>query len=150
MAQLRQIPSIDRLLSAAPEWMAQFPRSEVVESLRRANQDARLQLREGQAHLSLESILDRAHQYLLEATRPSLIEVINATGVILHTNLGRSPLSARALQAVQGVCQGYCNLEIELESGQRGHRHHHLEGLWQKLQDALEPWWSTTARPPCC
>jgi len=133
MAQLRQIPSIDRLLSAAPEWMAQFPRSEVVESLRRANQDARLQLREGQAHLSLESILDRAHQYLLEATQPSLIEVINATGVILHTNLGRSPLSARALQAVQGVCQGYCNLEIELESGQRGHRHHHLEGLWQKL-----------------
>jgi len=60
---------------------------------------------------------------------PSLRPVINATGVVLHTNLGRAPLSEAACQAVAAVAGGYCNLEIDLETGGRGERYGHVEKL---------------------
>jgi len=64
-----------------------------------------------------------------ELRRPSLRRVINATGVVLHTNLGRAPLSGAAVEAVRQVAVGYSNLELDLESGDRGSRHTHLEAL---------------------
>jgi L-seryl-tRNA(Ser) seleniumtransferase len=69
-------------------------------------------------------------------TQPSLVPVINASGVILHTNLGRAPLSRSALQALAGVSQGYSNLEYDLESGKRGLRSIHAEKFLQRLTGA--------------
>jgi L-seryl-tRNA(Ser) seleniumtransferase len=73
---------------------------------------------------------------LKESQRPNLQPVINATGVIINTNLGRSPLSQEALQAVQRVAGGYSNLEYELEAGERGSRHSHVSALLCELTGA--------------
>jgi L-seryl-tRNA(Ser) seleniumtransferase len=73
---------------------------------------------------------------LKESQRPNLQPVINATGVIINTNLGRSPLSQEALQAVQRVAGGYTNLEYELEAGERGSRHSHISALLCELTGA--------------
>jgi L-seryl-tRNA(Ser) seleniumtransferase len=73
---------------------------------------------------------------LAELERPSLRRVINATGVILHTNLGRAPLAASARDAVARAAEGYTNLELDLGSGERGSRHAHVEGLLRELTGA--------------
>jgi L-seryl-tRNA(Ser) seleniumtransferase len=76
-------------------------------------------------------------EHILElGQRPNLRPVINATGVIINTNLGRAPLSPEALQAVHGVAGGYSNLEYELETGERGSRHTHVAGLLCELTGA--------------
>ncbi len=74
-------------------------------------------------------IVDRASAQLAAATHPSLREVINATGVLIHTNLGRAPLAASAARRAAAVAAGYSNLEYDLERGTRGHRHVHAERL---------------------
>ena len=68
--------------------------------------------------------------------RGSLVPVINATGVILHTNLGRAPLAPEALNAIKAVAKGYSNLEFDLYQGKRGQRHRHVEGLLCDLTGA--------------
>jgi L-seryl-tRNA(Ser) seleniumtransferase len=130
MSQLQQLPSIDRLLlsSQAQQWLTRFPRTQIVSSLRQAVQEARQQGGGPEA-----AILARAQQILDGLFEPSLVPVINATGILLHTNLGRSPLSPRALQQIQLVCEGYSNLELDLASGRRGHRDRHLQGLLHLL-----------------
>jgi len=83
------------------------------------------------------SLLARAGEDLQrsaeEDERPSLMPVINATGVILHTGLGRAPLAPAAVQAIQLAAEHYCNLELDLESGTRGARLDHVEGLLRQL-----------------
>jgi L-seryl-tRNA(Ser) seleniumtransferase len=81
-------------------------------------------------------LVPRARELLAELARPSLRGVINATGVILHTNLGRAPLAAGAREAVARAAEGYSNLELDLESGERGSRHAHVEGLLTELTGA--------------
>jgi L-seryl-tRNA(Ser) seleniumtransferase len=81
-------------------------------------------------------LVPRARELLAGLERPSLRRVINATGVILHTNLGRAPLAASAREAVNRAAEGYSNLELELESGERGSRHAHVEGLLRELTGA--------------
>jgi L-seryl-tRNA(Ser) seleniumtransferase len=78
-------------------------------------------------------LVARAREVLAELQRPSLRRVINATGVILHTNLGRAPLAASARDAVARAAEGYTNLELDLESGERGSRHAHIEGALREL-----------------
>jgi len=75
----------------------------------------------------------RAREVLVTLEQPSLRRVINATGVILHTNLGRAPLAASARDAVALAAEGYTNLELDLESGERGSRHAHVEGVLREL-----------------
>lgn len=124
-------PSIDRLLqtSLAQSWLERFPRPLVVDKLRSAVEEARQTRREA----ATEELLQRAEALLRSAFQPSLRPVINATGVILHTNLGRAPLSQRALEQVAQLCAGYSNLELDLESGGRGHRDRHLHKLLHQL-----------------
>ena len=77
---------------------------------------------------------------LAEITRPSLRPVINATGVVLHTNLGRAPLPAAAIDAIQEVAGGYSNLEYDLDAGERGSRYSHCVALLREItgcEDAL-------------
>ncbi|HWC25814.1 MAG TPA: L-seryl-tRNA(Sec) selenium transferase [Solirubrobacteraceae bacterium] len=71
-----------------------------------------------------------------ERLRPHLRRVLNATGVVVHTNLGRAPLAAQAREALACAADGYCNLELDLADGERGSRHAHVEGLLQELSGA--------------
>ncbi len=78
----------------------------------------------------------RARQLLAEIERPSLRRVLNATGVIVHTNLGRAPLADAARDAVARAAAGYCNLELDLDTGARGSRQAHVEELLCELTGA--------------
>jgi L-seryl-tRNA(Ser) seleniumtransferase len=81
-------------------------------------------------------LLKLAGEALGRAERGTLVPVINATGVILHTNLGRAPLSAATIRAMQAVASGYSSLEYDLELGQRGSRHEHVTELLRHLTGA--------------
>ena len=131
----RHIPSIEILLRR-PRLVAAADghgRERVADAARRAAAELRGQLQSGGSGLpSSESaaadwIEAQTLGALREASVPSLRRVINATGVILHTNLGRAPLAAAAVARVADVAAGYSNLEYDLASGRRGHRHVHAE-----------------------
>src|SRR5205807_1044764 len=77
-----------------------------------------------------------ARVLLDELELPSLRRVLNATGVIVHTNLGRAPLAAAAREAVSRAAVGYANLELDLASGERGSRHEHVAELLRELTGA--------------
>jgi L-seryl-tRNA(Ser) seleniumtransferase len=112
------------------------PRADAVAAARRAIDEQRERLRHGGDAVTIETLLNRARVHL----QPSLRPVINATGVIVHTNLGRAPLSRTAQDAVARVAAGYSNLELDLGSGERGSRHDHVAGLLCELtgaQDAI-------------
>jgi L-seryl-tRNA(Ser) seleniumtransferase len=81
-------------------------------------------------------LLTRARELLAALDQPSLRQVINATGVIVHTNLGRAPLPASARDAVARAANGYSNLELDLATGERGSRHAHVESLLTQLTGA--------------
>ncbi len=135
---LRDLPSVERLLQTSPlrEHLLRYGRPLTLQATRFALDEARAAAQTGVDLPSQEDLIARI-QALLEAwTRPSLRPVINATGVILHTNLGRAPLSRAALQAMLEVAQGYSTLEFDLERGQRGSRQEHVEGLLRRLTDA--------------
>jgi L-seryl-tRNA(Ser) seleniumtransferase len=105
-----------------------------VTAARRAIDEYRELLRRGAA--ADVDLADRARELLEELGRPSLRRVINATGVIIHTNLGRAPLAAPARAALSTAAEGYSNLELELEHGERGSRHSHVEALLCELTGA--------------
>ena len=119
---LRQLPSVDALLGLAQDTAARHGRPATVAAIRAALAEARSA---GEPR-SPEQLLARAAA-LLERP-PSLRPVLNATGVIVHTNLGRAPLAASALERVRAVASGYSNLEYDLSAGARGSRHTHLGG----------------------
>ncbi len=98
--------------------------------------ERRVSLRNGGVDVSLASIAGAAAERAYASLRASLRPVINATGVIIHTNLGRAPLSDAALAAMTAVGRGYSNLEYELEAGERGSRYDHLEALLCRVTGA--------------
>jgi len=134
----RELPSVDRLLQdpqlkALPRDLVVRAAREVLEEVRRAT------LNGGGAH-GLEELPLRVARRVEQATQLRLQPVINATGVIIHTNLGRAPLSAAALKAATEAAQGYSNLEYDLEQGERGSRHALVTDLLRRLtgaEDAL-------------
>lgn len=135
-ALLRQIPSVEEVLQW-PEvrgWLARHPRPLVLEAIRDALAARRAAiLKGGSREESPATLLEEAGRRLASLSRPSLRPVINATGVVLHTNLGRAVLSPAALARLQAVAGGYSNLEYDLEAGQRGKRFRHLEPLLCRL-----------------
>jgi len=137
-ALLRQLPAIDRLLGSPllgtleqtlPHILILEAAQKVVDELRRQLLDERAPLPEFGFETVVEWIAARA----AEMAKPSLRRVVNVTGTLLHTNLGRAPLCAEALQAVTEIAQGYSNLEYDLEAGQRGKRFTHVEELICRL-----------------
>lgn len=140
--RLRSLPSVDQLLQTqkAADLVAEYGRPQTIEAIRSVLADLRTRLKSEQA-LKPEA-MDRLHltdaaEACLESwLRPTLLPVINATGVVLHTNLGRAPLSRAAMQAVQNVALGYSNLEYDLDRGARGSRLVHAETLLQRLTGA--------------
>ena len=139
-ATLRGLPSVESLL-ATPSLravLARAPRRLVVAETRAAVQGHRDALRRRliQAPPTVEAIAAEAASRVEEALRMSLRPVINATGVILHTNLGRAPLAEKAVEALLLAARGYSNVEATLATGGRGSRMAHLEPLLRELLGA--------------
>lgn len=122
--ELRTIPSVERLLctSQAKMLIREFGRLLTLETIRLVLAEIRAGLSAGDSIPAEAAIFIQVAGRLAELTHANLMPVINATGVILHTNLGRSPLSAAAVQAIQSVAQSYSNLEYDLEEGERSPR----------------------------
>lgn len=137
-AQFRLLPALDDLLQSplSQRLIATYTRPLTLRALRTSLDEARTTIRNGQCCPTPDALLTRASQLLEQEQRPSLQPVINATGVIINTNLGRAPLSAQALEAVRQVAAGYSNLEYELEDGKRGSRHTHVLALLRELTGA--------------
>ena len=118
---LRNLPSVDRLL--ADEALAAAPRALAVEAARTVLERAREQFEAGEEP---GDVVATARAEVERLSTPSLRRVLNATGVIVHTNLGRAPLAPSALARVEEVGRSYSNLELDLESGARGARQVHV------------------------
>ncbi|HEY8491968.1 MAG TPA: L-seryl-tRNA(Sec) selenium transferase [Dehalococcoidia bacterium] len=134
----RSLPSVDRLL-AHPRLQAlasALPHTLLADLAREELAAVRAAIAAGAAPPPTDGIAQRVAGRAGALLAPSLIPVINATGVIIHTNLGRAPLSADALRAVEAVSHGYANLEFHLEAGERGSRHAHLEDLLARVTGA--------------
>lgn len=136
---MRQLPAVDRVLGW-PEVVtltAQYGPDLVLEGVRQALSAERLALRTQTTYrTSPDRLLQTLHAWLTEWLTPSLRPVINATGVIIHTNLGRAPLSQAALDAVAQVAAGYSNLEYDLARGERGQRALHAAAALSRLSGA--------------
>jgi L-seryl-tRNA(Ser) seleniumtransferase len=130
MTSLRDLPSIDSLLRASDALQAEYGHDQTVRVLRRVVDEARQAVLAGDSAIPSESaLLARAAVLLAQKSRPTLRPVVNASGVIIHTNLGRAPLSDVALEAMRAVGGGYSTLEYDLEPGARGKRDRHIERI---------------------
>ena len=135
----RQLPSVEQLLQApaAADLQAHYGRPATLEALRAALDEIRRSIRAGEEPAVGESdLLAWVDAYLATQFTPTLRPVINATGVIIHTNLGRSPLSVATRQAIQLAAENYNTLEYDLELGKRGSRSLHAQNLLTQLTGA--------------
>ena len=135
----RNLPSVSALLEreAVRALLERAPRSVVVDAVRATIDEARSGASVPRDDQAWAAAIGAA---LARAQRPSLRAVINGTGVVLHTNLGRAPLATVALEAVQRAASGYSNLEYDIERGARGSRYDHCVALLRELtgaEDAL-------------
>ncbi len=135
----RDLPSVNALLETemVHTLLDQHPRGVVLDAVRSAIDAARSA---GQFHRTEQQWMDSIVSAVRERTQMSLRRVVNATGVVLHTNLGRAPLADVAIGAIEEVAQGFSNLEYDLETGQRGSRYSHCVDVLRRLtgaEDAL-------------
>ena len=135
---LRALPQVQKLMesAAAADLVERFPRAAVVDAIRVALEALRRAVLTGEASLegmcahSLADSLFETVRAALESTQVRhLRRVINGTGIVIHTNLGRAPLAESAVAAVAEIAAGYSNLEFDLESGERGSRYDAVTGL---------------------
>ncbi len=137
---LRLLPQVQRLLetSAADSLCAEFGRTAVTGAIRETLDGLRARVSAGTLHAvpDAQTILAHSGERLAARRRAGLRRTINATGIVLHTNLGRAPLAPEAVAAVADVAAGYCNLEFDLATGRRGSRTQSLEPLLQQLTGA--------------
>ncbi len=124
-SRLRALPSVEKLLAAPllATALGTLPRAVVVGAVREELAAVRAKVRGGRAAApASEAIAEAALARARAAAKPQLVRVLNATGIVLHTNLGRAPLAEAARRAVNDVAAGYCSLEFDLERGRRGDR----------------------------
>lgn len=134
---LRALPSVDALLNVASDLISLYGRDFVRGAIRAVLDETRQQVLAGNSPNIDEAILiTHVQTYIAQQLQPSLRPVINATGVIIHTNLGRAPLSLTALKAMQDVAAGYSTLEYDLANGTRGSRHQHIEDILLNITGA--------------
>jgi L-seryl-tRNA(Ser) seleniumtransferase len=134
----RALPSVSRLLAhrRVRALSSRLPDSTLTELVRQQLDDARRAIADGHECPSTAALVESVLSCAELLTRPSLRPVINATGVIIHTNLGRAPLSRDAMTAMEAASRGYSNLEFDLEEGERGSRYAHLETLLCQITGA--------------
>jgi L-seryl-tRNA(Ser) seleniumtransferase len=137
---LRNLPSVEQILQThtAADLMVRYGRPLTLDAIRFTLDEVRARFKSGEITvLPLKDlILAQADATLAAWTKATLVHVINASGVILHTNLGRAPLSDLALRAMDNIARGYSNLEYDLEKGERSSRLIHAESILQKLTGA--------------
>ncbi len=136
--KLRSLPGVEKLLEY-PEikgLMKDFPHQLVVDVIRENLGFYRTSIAQGQQPPSSDEIVSNVSSQLLVFLTPRLRPLINATGVVLHTNLGRAPLSQESIDAMNKVSRGYSNLEFDLEKGERGSRHGFIESLLCRITGA--------------
>ncbi len=136
MTSPRHLPAIDALLRDSTPLVSRYGHDQTVRALRRVVDQARQAVLQGQPVPSGAALVSAAADILARDFRPTLLPVINATGVIIHTNLGRAPLSAAAQEAVRAVGEGYSTLEYDLEPGTRGQRDRHIERILVEVTGA--------------
>jgi len=141
---LRRLPAISTILEDPrikelgkdyPHLLVSETASEVVQQLRQAVLDAAGQELDDQDY-GLNDIITLVEEQVAQKTRPHLRRVVNATGIVLHTNLGRAVLAKEAVRAVTEVAGRYSNLELDIETGERGTRYSHVEDLLCRLTGA--------------
>jgi len=142
MNSFRKIPSVDEILRQRQiePLIELYNRRLVVETIRKAIDELRKELsttaEEVEKDQLLERIMEKVRKMVSQATSGTLRKVINGTGVVLHTNLGRAPLGQRAMQYMNDMAVNYNNLEMNLEKGERGSRYWHVEELLIQLTGA--------------
>jgi L-seryl-tRNA(Ser) seleniumtransferase len=138
-ALLRKIPKVDDILKdGAWQKLSAYPEAVAKDSLRDVLGELRAAIKEGRANAvpSIASIVEEAAERTRRFLSPTLRRVINGTGVIIHTNLGRSPLPAFAIERLAAIAAGYSNVEYNLEEGARGDRHDHCLAVLSRLTGA--------------
>ena len=138
MADFRQIPSVDQVINAEDlqTTLQTYGHSWTVSAIRETLNDVRLALKAGQDLPGHAEIAQSVNRRLALQSMPELQNVINATGVLLHTNLGRAPLSKAASQAASALSQSYSSLEFDLSTGKRGKRESHCAEFISQLSGA--------------
>ena len=134
--RMRRLPSVDRVVAALPELAPRVAAA----AARHAVDGARRRVVAGEDAPSLEGVADAARAWIAESRLRGLVPVVNATGVLIHTNLGRVPLGAEQLDAVTEVARGYSSLEYDVVEGRRGTRYGHASAAVAELtgaEDAL-------------
>ncbi|MGD8624988.1 MAG: L-seryl-tRNA(Sec) selenium transferase [Anaerolineae bacterium] len=136
--ELRKLPAVDHLLQqeTVAALVARWSHDLVVGAARETLEAAREAIRAGRPAPAAADLVRDLGERLAAQLRPTLRPAINATGVVVHTNLGRAPLSAEARAAMEAVALGYSNLEYDLEAGRRGSRYLHAEELLCRLTGA--------------
>ena len=142
---LRALPKVDELflLPSLQSLLNDHSKTLIVESIRRAVDKKRQAIlnrtapqEAPQSEIPAEKWAEAVKEELAEILRPSLRPVINATGVVLHTNLGRAPLATEVLEHILATARGYSNLEFDLTTGERGSRYEHVEEILCRLSGA--------------
>jgi L-seryl-tRNA(Ser) seleniumtransferase len=142
MKNLKKISPVDEILTnkQVKLLIEKYNRDFIVNMLRRAIAEVRQQLRlfeeEVDQEVVMQNIYDNLEKLVLQNTRENLQKVINGTGVVLHTNLGRAPLGEKAISNLSHIAKSYNNLEMDLEKGIRGSRYQHVEQLLTYLTGA--------------
>jgi L-seryl-tRNA(Ser) seleniumtransferase len=139
----RMIPAVDRLLESPElkEMLKRYPRNLVLRAIKEILDEMRKSIEAGEitddpSILDIGGISKKVFKRSELLARSSLRQVINATGVVIHTNLGRSILAKRVIERFEPLSGGYSNLEYDLEQGKRGSRYTHVEGILRELTSA--------------
>ena len=137
-SEFRKIPGVDKVLAdkRLGSLVKTYPHDRLVNLVRQHLEQERAAVAAGKKASALSKIAAAVYSQVKAMEIPGLRPVVNATGVILHTNLGRAPLSQEATAAMDTVARGYSNLEFNLDSGARGSRQVHVESLLRELTGA--------------
>ncbi|MBN2099679.1 MAG: L-seryl-tRNA(Sec) selenium transferase [Dehalococcoidia bacterium] len=137
-SDFRSLPSVDKLISdeRIKELESSYSRTLVVEVARQVLEESRESISRGESAPSSDNLVKSVADRVRTLAEPTLRPVINATGVIIHTNLGRAPLSRETIAAMDAASRGYSNLEFDLDTGVRGHRDVHITSLLCRLTGA--------------
>ena len=135
---LRTLPAVTELLKSetVAGWLRSHPQPLVTECLRRALAGSRQNILDGTQNAGTESVLAQAEKFLQRATEPHVREAVNATGIILHTGLGRAVLPGAVVDSMLGELKGYCTLAVDRETGERAERDELVEYILTELTGA--------------
>jgi len=136
---LRELPSVDEVIKSehAKRWLLSYPRRFIVRAIREVIDIHRRLILEGEhPDISIDALAPEIELNIERLSALSLIPVINATGIVIHTNLGRSVLSSKAIENFFLIASNYSNLEYDIEEGRRGKRYTHLKRILTEITGA--------------